>query len=437
MIQFDSILLVMSLCVAGLALALWLGAISTGARRARQAQTRALVAGEAKDRFLAHMSHELRSPLTAILGFADLLAADETSPAERAQHARTIRRNGQHLLAIISDVLDLSKIEAGKMSAERLSVSPCELVAEVVALLGPQARAKGLTLLSEFAWPLPDTITTDPLRLRQVLVNLVGNAVKFTQRGGVVIALDTRAGGRGQSLRIRVIDTGIGLSPEQMGRLFGSFAQAEGDTTRRFGGTGLGLNISRQLARLMGGDISVSSGPHAGSTFQVLLPLAGDERTLFAPPPRTLPHEQGPAPAADPSLAGLRVLVVDDGPDNVRLFGLLLTKAGAQVESAPDGHEGVEAACAAEREGRPFDIVLMDVQMPRLDGYQATRLLRERGYMRPIVALTANAMAGDRQRCLAAGCTHYLSKPVDRRLLVETCRRVSSQHARPALTRAA
>ncbi len=433
--------------VGGVVLLVVLGAAAIGllqgaAAQARAAEEQARVASCAKSEFLANMSHEIRTPLTAILGFADLLAADDAAPAERAQHAQTIHRNGEHLLALISDVLDFSKIEAGRMTVERLPVAAHTVVDEVVHLLGTRARGAGLELRAEMAWPLPATIPADPVRLKQVLVNLVGNAVKFTRAGSVVLNVRWEAGrpnGRGSAgpgmLHIRVSDTGVGMSGEQRSRLFASFQQADTSTTRRFGGTGLGLAISRQLARLMGGDITVASRPEPhpdhGSDFELTLPVPADAAMLAGPPAKQ--RIAAAAATFDPAaLKGLRILIVDDGPDNQRLLRLLLTKSGASVEIAADGKAGVEGALEAERVGRPFAVVLMDMQMPVLDGAAATRKLRAGGYAGVVVGLTANMMAGERERCLSAGCNEYLAKPVDRRLLIDTCNALGRASA-PAL----
>ncbi|MFN0011581.1 MAG: ATP-binding protein [Phycisphaerales bacterium] len=417
-----------------------IGLLQGAITRARIAEEQARSASSAKSAFLANMSHEIRTPLTAILGFAGLLAADDAAPAERAQHAHTIERNGEHLLALISDVLDISKIEAGHMTVESLPVSPVGLAGEVVQLLGSRAGAAGVLLATEFNWPLPETIPSDPVRLRQILVNLIGNAIKFTPKGRVVISLSAEEGEGARLLRIRVRDNGIGMTHEQAARLFASFQQADTSTTRRFGGTGLGLSISRQLARLLGGDITVTSRaepqPDHGSVFEVALPVPPGSRLISAALEST-PAQRAPMAIDTAALAGLRVLVVDDGPDNQRLLRLLLTKSGAVVEIAVDGRKGVDAAMAAVEAGAGFDVVFMDMQMPVLDGYAATTELRARHYSGAVVGLTANIGAGERDRCLHAGCTEYLAKPLDRRLLVETCRRVASQHARPALARAA
>ncbi len=369
-------------------------------------------ADEAKSRFLANVSHEIRTPMTAILGFTDLLLDPSSTESDKLNAAQTIRRSGEHLMSLINDILDLSKIEQGKLQVERRKVSVPQILREVLELLDVRARERSLTLAVEIDGEIPETIESDPLRLRQILVNLVGNAIKFTEHGGVRIVVS--ADRDKQQITFRVIDTGIGMSPEQLERVFKPFTQADASTTRRFGGTGLGLTISRHLARLLGGDLIARSTPGAGSEFILTLatgPLDGVQMI------RTLPQSTcDPPPPGVPKVPRLegRVLLVEDGPDNQRLFTYLLRKAGVEVDVAGDGRQGVEMALRARDEGRPYDLILMDMQMPVMDGYEATRHLRQAGYRRPIVAMTAHAMKGELDRCLEAGCDHYLSKPIRR-----------------------
>ena len=324
-----------------------------------------------------------------------------------------IRRNGEHLMSVIGDILDLSKIEAEKLQIEPARCSPVQLVAEVVSLMRPQAAAKQLKLKTELAGPLPETVLTDPLRLRQVLVNLVGNAIKFTDQGEVRLAVRLTGDSGSPRLHFDVTDTGIGMNEEQINKLFQPFTQVDNSSTRKFGGTGLGLCISKHLAEAMGGTIEVRSEPGKGSTFSVTIdpgPLAGihmiqnaQEALLDRPPSAT-------AATPDKIVLHGRILLAEDGPDNQRLICLLLTKAGAEVTAVENGQLAVEAALAAREAGKPFDVILMDMQMPVMDGYDATRQLRKRGYTAPIVALTAHAMADDRQKCLDAGCDDYASQ---------------------------
>jgi two-component system, sensor histidine kinase and response regulator len=411
-------------------------------RLLKAATLEAQAATQAKSEFLANMSHEIRTPLTAILGFADLLADPLLSRQEVGGHARVIRRNGDHLLSVINDILDLSKIEAGRLTVEHQPCSPAAILQDVAALLGPRAREKGLSFEVEALTPLPGTITSDATRLRQILLNLVGNAIKFTSSGGVRLgaSLPSRnlvSPGDPPQLHVLVSDTGIGLTPAQAARLFRPFVQADTSTTRRFGGTGLGLAISRRLAQLLGGDIALESTPGEGSRFTLRVdtgPLAGVQGTdlrIAAPDPRG-PREDGPSgtPAASgpggehagPLLRG-RILLAEDTRDNQVLIGHMLRRAGAEVVVADNGRRAHDLALQALAAGTPFDLVLMDMHMPELDGSAATQMLRAAGYAAPIVALTANSMAEDRERCLSFGCDDYVSKPVDRLRLLAACTR--------------
>ena len=383
------------------------------ARRAAEAANRA------KSEFLANMSHEIRTPLTAILGYAELMV--EKSPrGENSSESAGILRNGRHLLEIINNILDLSKIEADRLEFELSEVNPKEVIGEVVALLKAEAATKGIDLTMASGAALPDRVWTAPLRLKQILINLVGNAVKFTKAGEVTI------GGRRSdvpgSFAIEISDTGIGMSKEQLDRLFEPFVQADGSMTRRFGGTGLGLAISRKLARLLGGDIRVESQPDDGSCFTLILPRGpvgvgsfpeGTSQATLA-----VPADSGTA-RGEP-LSGRRILVAEDSPDNRRIISAILRKAGATVTLVENGQEAVEIAGS-----QAFDLIVMDIQMPVLDGYEATRRLRQAGYVGPIVALTAHASDSDQQKCLAAGCDGYATKPFSRQTLLETLLRHS------------
>jgi len=379
----------------------------------------------AKSEFLARMSHELRTPLTSILGYADILAGSLPSQSTD-DAATTIKRNGEYLLDLINDILDFSKIEAGKLTVEQITCRVPDVLAEVASLLRMRAEEKELTLEVEYASPIPAAIQSDPMRLQQILVNLVANAVKFTRRGGVRIVAHCERGGEEPRMRFEVIDSGIGMTPIQVGRLFQPFAQADVSTTREFGGTGLGLTISQRLADALGGRITVSSVENLGSTFALTIPTGPiDDADML-----TSPHEavrsterRGGTSLPEDILAGCRILLVEDGLDNQRLLSLILRKAGANVTTCDNGREGLEealAACSSQAEaGRaPYDIILMDMQMPVMDGYEATRRLRLAGYTRPVVALTAHATSGAGRQCLAAGCDDYMTKPIDRETLL-------------------
>jgi PAS domain S-box-containing protein len=394
-----------------------------------EARQAAEAAAHAKSAFLANMSHEIRTPMTAILGFTDILLARGRLAhisLESLEAAKTIKRNGEYLLGIINDILDLSKIEAGKMTVEQIPCSPCRIVAEVVSLARVRAEAKGLPFSLEYDGVIPETIQSDPTRLRQILINLVNNAIKFTEVGSVRLVarfVDDRSGPR---MQFNVVDTGLGMTEEQVAELFQPFSQADASTTRRFGGTGLGLSISKRLTEMLGGDISVvKTQPGVGTHMRVTVatgPLDG-VRMIADPLSATVvastASKETPC-AAQAALSGCRILLAEDGPDNQRLIAHVLKSTGAFVAVVENGQLAADAALAACQEGKPFDVILMDMQMPVMDGYEATRLLRQKGYDRPIIALTAHAMSGDRGKCLEAGCDDYASKPIDRSKLIET-----------------
>ena len=412
-------------------------------------------ANQAKSEFLANMSHEIRTPMTAILGYAELLAENcprqcEFGRSNFADHAATITRNADHLLQIINDILDLSKIEAGKMEVEKVPCCPGQILEEVRSLMAIRAQPKNLQLDVESIGKIPEIIHSDPTRLRQVLINLVGNAIKFTDRGSVRVTVRLLPDPTGQKdpaaasgkptcvpaagrLQFQVIDTGIGLTPEQIGRLFQPFSQADGSTTRRFGGTGLGLSVSNRLVEMLGGRIDVESKPGVGSTFSVTVatgPLDGIRLIeLIRSSPSSTPVSRGETPGGR-RLHG-RILLAEDGIDNQRLIAILLRKAGAEVAVVENGRIAIETAMLAAREGHPFDLIFMDMQMPEIDGYSAARSLREQNYAGPIIALTAHAMTGDRDKCIAAGCSDYVTKPINRARLLEAADRWMNRKACP------
>ncbi len=383
----------------------------------------AKAADRAKSEFLANMSHEIRTPMTAILGYADLLLTDEAEhgglPEAEAAYLRTIQRNGVHLLQIINDILDLSKIEAGKLEVEQIPCSPRQIVAEVMSLLRGRAETKGLEFAAEYVGGFPDKIISDPTRLRQILLNLVGNALKFTEQGSVRVHVRYAAGLNGRCLQFDVIDTGIGMSQEQLGRAFVNFNQSDSSTTRRFGGTGLGLAISKRLIEMLGGAISIESRLGSGSTLSVRLPVqpcpeansSSIEATRCESPVARESNAQANFPL------DCRILLAEDGPDNQRLICHILTRAGAEVVLAENGQMAVDLALKGRDQGMPFDVILMDMQMPVLGGYDATRRLRQEGYEGAIIALTAHAMSTDEQKCREAGCDDYAAKPLNRAAL--------------------
>lgn len=365
-------------------------------------------ASRAKSEFLAMMSHEIRTPLTSIIGFAETLAPSGDGQASDA--GEVIVRNGQHLLTIINDMLDISKIEAGKLVLENVRFSPLEVIDGLLPSIAAQARGKGVAFHFEAAYPFPSHVTGDPTRWRQILFNVCGNAVKFTEQGSVRLALHYQChpgqngGGR---LLCRVSDTGIGMTEEQIGQLFRPFTQADSSVARCYGGTGLGLHLVQQLVVRMGGTVRVHSTLGQGSTFDVEIEAATAPGVewLSGPPARAEPASATPQAAL--RLSG-RVLLAEDGPDNRRLISAWLMRVGLVVDTAPDGVCAVELALAGH-----YDVVLMDIQMPNMDGVQATKLLRSAGFSTPIVALTANVMPEDLERYRLAGCNTCVAKPVD------------------------
>jgi signal transduction histidine kinase len=414
----------------------------------------------AKSRFLANMSHEIRTPLSSVLGFADVLSQGGLSDEERAQSLSSISRNGQLLLRIIDDILDLSRIEAERVVLEHLNFDLVELLKDLEATLSNKALEKGISLIFTFDRSEKNShFVSDPLRLKQILLNVIGNAIKFTAKGSVKVAVEcaphgadanTHANPHGHvdeskpgvksplyRLQFSVTDTGIGLTTDEARRIFEPFAQADGSTKRKFGGTGLGLAIAKQMARAMGGDVLIEkTEKNKGSVFvvSILAELAQNETqsNLRAQAQGELPNRQSASsevsaqlPPAGASLSahvapggallGKRVLVVDDVLDNRVLIQRYLKPAGAIVEVASGGQEAIDRAFDA-----PWDVILMDIQMPTMDGYEATMQLRKLGFQQPIFALTAHAMREELERCLKAGCNGTLTKPVSRKDLIET-----------------
>lgn len=384
--------------------------------RERAEQARALaekereaakLATEAKSAFLSNMSHEIRTPLTAIIGYGEMMLDSQLEPARRKELARTVVRSGHHLLDVINDILDLSKIEAGRLEVERIEVDLIAAIADVQSVFEVRARDKGLEFHIDYRLPLPRRIRTDPTRLKQILYNLCGNAMKFTDRGSVVLQLECDP--VAEELKIAVIDTGIGIEADQLEHVFGVFAQADVSTTRRYGGTGLGLSISRQLAQLLGGDVTCSSEVGVGSRFEVRIgtgslagiPLLQNLREIAV-------REESGSDVAVPRLSG-RVLHAEDNPDSQRLVAALVRQTGAEVVTVENGALAVERTLS-ER----FDLVLMDIQMPVMDGFGALAALRRAGDRTPVAALTANVMAEDRAAYQAAGFVACEGKPLDR-----------------------
>lgn len=387
-----------------------------------EARMEADAANRAKTNFLANMSHEIRTPLNSIMGFAELMEGAKMNEAEFDKSLATIRRNGHQLIKIIDEILDISKVEAGRLEIERAEFDLHTLISEVQALMEIQAREKGLTLEFNCVCDIPARIETDSLRLRQVLVNILGNAIKFTANGKVSAAIDWlkdvgRDSGR---LTIAITDSGVGIDPDQANRLFQPFQQVDSSTTRKFGGTGLGLALSRRLARALDGDVYLKeSGEGRGSTFVIELntKFFGEGGTFnkIRDISETLLVEPVLKPKGEikPILQNVRVLVVDDAADNRTLLSRFLASAGADVQTATNGQEGIDKAMSDE-----FAVVLMDIQMPNVDGYEATLHLRSNGYKRPIIALTAHALKEEREKSLKAGCDDHLTKPIDKTTLI-------------------
>lgn len=368
-------------------------------RELERARTAAVDATRYKSEFLANMSHEIRTPLGSIVGFADLL--DEDLPRdERRGMLLAIRRNSEHLLSLVNDVLDLSRIEADRVELERIPTQVAEVAEDVIHMLRSRADEKGLSLRIEIDDDIPGQVSLDPTRFRQILINLIGNAIKFTERGGVRVRMVYDPGD--ERIAISIIDTGIGLSPRALERIFEPFRQGDGSTTRRHGGTGLGLHISRRLCELLGGGLSAESVEGRGSNFSATLQAPAIEAPVRATEPTdVLPR-------------GLRVLLAEDGPDNRVLIQHLLGRLGASVESVENGAMAVEIL---QHRPEDFDVLVLDMQMPVMDGWEAACQLRNAGCAIPILALTANALPGDRSTCLEAGCDGFLTKPIRRREL--------------------
>lgn len=374
-----------------------------------------------KDQFLANMSHEIRTPLHSVLSCAELLV--DSSDAERASYQESLVRNAKHLLALVNQVLDFSKLQGGSFCPEFGTVEVAPILHDVVSCMKPQADDKGLTLRLHVRPDVPRAIRTDQLRLREILMNVIGNAIKFTEIGSVVIECGLVDSGTTPLLEVVVTDTGIGIPVEQQGRLFQPFTQLDATMTRRHGGSGLGLVISRKLAQALGGDVSIASAPGSGCKARITVGV-GPVADLVSHLPERAPSRtaQEPAKSNAQPLAG-RVLLVDDAADNRKLLSVMLSKAGLEVVTAENG----EAACKAVKQsldaGRPYDLVVMDIQMPVLDGCGAASKLRDEGVDTPLVALTAHATEQDRQRCREAGFNDYASKPISRGQLTDLVRR--------------
>ncbi len=387
------------------------GRLQDAERIERSLRERAEAANLAKSNFLANISHEIRTPMTAVLGYAELLRDPDLGREERADAVETIVRNGNHLMRILNDLLDLSKIEAGRMDIDRREFSLVRLLRDVRDLMEVNANARGNSLALRLDIEAAhDHVIGDSTRIRQVLLNLVGNAVKFTKEGSITIEAATEPRGERIALRVAITDTGKGIPPDQIGRLFEPFSQLDRDFVREHGGTGLGLAISSRIANLLGGRVDVSSTPGIGSTFTLHTVLDAAIRPTHA--------VVGGGESTDQPLAGVHVLLVEDSIDSARLLSTMMGKAGATVEVHGDGLSAVDAVDAQ----RSPDVILMDLQLPGIDGIEATRRIRAKGCRSRIVALTAAALGADREQARAAGCDGFALKPISRSDLVQACR---------------
>ena len=378
----------------------------------------AQVANQAKSEFLANMSHEIRTPMNAILGFTEWLQRGlATTPEEQQEYLSTIHSSGKHLMDLINDILDLSKIEAGRMELSTIACSPFKIVDDVANVLKGKAQEKNINLRTEFVGPMPSDIMVDDVRLRQVIMNLVGNSIKFTSEGEVAVVVEQKSVGNKYKLGFEICDTGIGMTDEQQAKIFDPFVQADSSVTRNFGGTGLGLAICEQIVEAMGGKIQVSSQVGVGSifSFEIDLEPTADASLITHSQYKSRTKEVGASNQKIKSLPPGKILLVDDGKANRKLIKLILEKAGCSVEEAVNGKVAYEKALAGD-----FDVVLMDMQMPVMDGYQATSKLRQAGYTKHVLALTANTMLGDKEKCRDAGCDDFIPKPVEIDSLLRT-----------------
>lgn len=387
-------------------------------------------ANQAKSEFLANMSHEIRTPMTAILGYTDILK-DNPGNHKNLELIEIIQNNGSHLLQVINDILDLSKIEMGDFEIRKVRCSPTRILQEVIDEYQPGASQKGLSLQARYQESLPETIQTDPGRLKQVLANLVSNAVKFTSEGRIELEVRMCSQSRqDRILQFSVTDTGIGIPAEKLKHIFEPFTQADSSTSRNYGGTGLGLTLSHKLVQLLGGNLRVQSTLNRGSVFSVTLNV-GSEVDLQAGQELGFRFNSENADrerSAEELLQHRRenqgtILLVDDTPEIRRLFTYLLNKMGLEVKTSSNGKDAVEQVNAAVEQKQSFDLILMDMQMPVMSGYEAVRLLREQEIQIPVIAITAHALVSDREKCLTAGCTDYLSKPVKFDVLFEKVQR--------------
>lgn len=376
----------------------------------QKAKEEADAANTAKSSFLANMSHEIRTPLGAVMGFSELCEDNNLSADQLKHYIKIIRRNSSQVLKLIDEILDLAKVEAGKATVEKVEFSFLDLMRDLTETLSLKAREKGLEFSVQIPSPFPEKIISDPTRIRQVLINAVGNAIKFTEQGHVKLEISIEK----NTLKALISDTGEGITNEQASKLFQAFNQADVSTTRRFGGTGLGLALNKKLCQLLGGDyILVKSALGKGSVFQASFQIEITESSGVDKNIDSLPSLKNSSYLQN-NLKGLQVLVVDDSPDNLQLMEIFLEREGAAYTGAMDGSEGVSKALDSH-----YDVILMDIQMPKMDGYQALEMLKQKNYEKPVFALTAHAMQEEKLRIKNAGFYGFLSKPINSKLLIE------------------
>lgn len=389
---------------------------------AEKMAAQAQAADKAKSAFLANMSHEIRTPMTAILGYIDMLSHETTSSQERAEYMRTIRQSGNHLMELINNILDLASIQAEQLSVKTVCLDPRDLIRETIEQHRVTAAKGGLYLDLKMQPPIPNQLCTNDLRFRQILSILLDNAIKFTEQGGVTVTVSAEREPDEATLKISVTDTGIGIEPDAMERLFKPFSRGDESMTVSHGGTGLGLVLARHITDALSLHIEVHSEPGIGSTFTVHAPLDTDSLSrgwrekMTGDADDTIRIIKRSSQSVEQSC---RILVAEDDPAIQRLLNLVFKQAGFRCDMTANGHDACAAFMSAVKRDEPYDIVFMDMQMPEMDGYEATRMLRRSGFNTPVIACTAHAMPGDRDRCLDAGCTDYVSKPVQREVLCD------------------